>query len=112
MESRASKSVVPLRVPSLVVTSQSQHDRRELFQFLQFCKHLEGADGGACLWGCRGDDGVEGLQERCSLTGSLLGGNLPALVPGHVGGGFNHVVTVPSGNGHESNSGGIVSDLL
>ena len=76
-----------------------------------FVNILKGQTEGLVCGALRGDDGVKGLQERCSLTGSLLGGDLPALVPVHVGGGFNHVVAVPSGNGHESNSGGIVSDL-
>ena len=37
---------------------------------------------------------------------------LPSLVPGHVGGGLDHVVTVPSGNGDERNRLGVESDLL
>merc|ERR1740129_1242118 len=77
-----------------------------------FVNILKGQTEGLVCGASGGNDGIEGFQERCSLTGSLLGGDLPALVPGHVGGGFNHVVAVPSGNGHESNSGGIVSDLL
>jgi hypothetical protein len=37
---------------------------------------------------------------------------MPSLEPGHVGGSFNHVVTVPTGDGDERNSLGIVTDLL
>ena len=33
------------------------------------------------------------------------------LVPAHVGGGLNHVVAMPSRDGHEGNSGGVVADL-
>ena len=33
------------------------------------------------------------------------------LVPGHVGGSLNHVVAVPSGDGDEGNSGGVVANL-
>ena len=33
------------------------------------------------------------------------------LVPAHVGGGLNHVVTMPSRDGHEGNSGRVVADL-
>ena len=33
------------------------------------------------------------------------------LVPAHVGGSLNHVVSVPSGDGDEGHSGGVVSDL-
>merc|ERR1712002_4556 len=36
----------------------------------------------------------------------------PSLVPRHVGGGFHHVVTAPSGNGDVRYSLGVVSDLL
>merc|ERR1719239_971535 len=38
--------------------------------------------------------------------------NIPALVPGHVGGSLNHVVTVPSRDWHESNGSRVVTDLL
>merc|ERR1712088_1255429 len=37
---------------------------------------------------------------------------VPSLVPGHVGGGLDHVVAVPSGDGDESNRLGVVADLL
>ena len=33
------------------------------------------------------------------------------LVPAHVGGSLNHVVSVPSGDGDKSHSGGVVPDL-
>ena len=33
------------------------------------------------------------------------------LVPAHVGGSLNHVVSVPSGDGDEGHSGGVVPDL-
>lgn len=68
----------------------------------------EGTVGGAG-WGV---DGVNGLEE--GLAGGLtgLGLLLPSLVPGHVGGGLNHVVTVPSGDGDEGDGGGVVADLL
>merc|ERR1712002_618465 len=41
---------------------------------------------------------------------SLL--NVPSLVPAHVLGLLQHVVSVPSGDGDEGNSGGVVADLL
>ena len=34
------------------------------------------------------------------------------LVPGHVGGGGDHVVAVPARDGHEGDGGGVVADLL
>merc|ERR1711990_876029 len=56
----------------------------------------EGLVNGALGWG----DGIEGVQEDGSL------------VPGHVGGALNHVVTVPARDGDELNLGGVVADLL
>lgn len=57
-------------------------------------------------------DGVDGLEE--SLTGDLAGLAflLPALVPGAVGGGLDHVVTVETGDGDEGNTLGVEADLL
>merc|ERR1712187_220307 len=57
-------------------------------------------------------DGVDGLKE--GLTGDLAGLAflLPTLVPGAVGGGLKHVVTVETGDGDEGNILGVVSDLL
>merc|ERR1712015_177342 len=49
---------------------------------------------------------------RHAVVLALLPLNIPALVPGHVGGSLNHVVTVPSGDGDEGNSGGVVANLL
>lgn len=59
-----------------------------------------------------GLDGVNGLKE--SLTSDLagLGLLLPSLVPGAVGGGLKHVVTVETGDGNEGDVLGVVSDLL
>ena len=37
---------------------------------------------------------------------------LPSLVPAHVGGGLDHVVSVPSRDGDERNRLGVESDLL
>ena len=47
-------------------------------------------------------DGVDGLED--GLTGDLarLGLLLPTLVPGAVGGGLKHVVTVETGDGDQS----------
>lgn len=59
-----------------------------------------------------GLDGVDGLEE--GLTGDLAGLALllPALVPGAVGRGLKHVVTVEAGDGNEGNGLGVVADLL
>jgi len=56
-------------------------------------------------------DGVNGLEE--GLTSGLgLGLLLPTLVPGAVGRDLDHVVTVETGDGHEGNLLGVVSNLL
>ena len=51
-----------------------------------------------------------------SVAGLVAGGgvplHVPSLVPGHVLGGLDHVVSVPSGDGDEGNSDRVVSDLL
>jgi hypothetical protein len=79
----------------------------------------------ASIWEGRGNRSAsrkEARKERESETNSVkkgLAGNLttlgvllPSLVPGHVGGGLNHVVTVPSGDGDEGDVLGVESDLL
>merc|ERR1719348_930015 len=58
------------------------------------------------------DDGIEGLKEGGSRSLALLPLNGPALVPGHLLAGLQHVVSVPSGDGDEGNSGGVVANLL
>jgi hypothetical protein len=57
-------------------------------------------------------DGIDSLKE--GLAGGLasLGLLLPALVPRAVGGVVDHVVTVEARDGNESDSLGVVSDLL
>lgn len=59
-----------------------------------------------------GIDGVDGLKE--GLAGGLASGGLllPALVPGAVGGGLDHVVTLETRDGDERNTLGVVADLL
>jgi hypothetical protein len=72
---------------------------------------LEGKAEGLVGRARRGVDGINGLEE--GLSGGLgLGLLLPTLVPGAVRGVVNHVVTVESGDGHEGNVLGVVSDLL
>merc|ERR1712018_590601 len=53
-----------------------------------------------------------GFQKGGSRGISFLTFYLPSLEPVHVGGGFQHVVTVPSGNWYESNSCWVISYLL
>merc|ERR1719198_2734562 len=52
------------------------------------------------------------LLEALAVSLAFLPLDVPALVPAHVGGGLNHVVTMPSRDGHEGNSSGVVADLL
>lgn len=56
--------------------------------------------------------GIESLEQGLAISFVGLALNGPPLVPAHVGTGLQHVVTVPSGNGDEWNSGGVVADLL
>merc|ERR1719510_1074635 len=58
------------------------------------------------------NDSVKSLEESHAAGLALLPLHAPALVPGHVLGGLDHVVTVPARDGHEGNSGGVVADLL
>lgn len=63
-----------------------------------------GTDGGL--------NGVDGLNEGLTSDLASLGLLLPSLVPGAVGGGLKHVVTVETGDGDEGNGLGVVADLL
>merc|ERR1719339_631887 len=77
-----------------------------------FVDILKGQPEGLVGGPAGGDDGVEGLKQGHAVGLTLLPLNVPALVPGHVGGSLNHVVTVPSGDWHEGNGSGVVTDLL
>merc|ERR1719325_377362 len=68
----------------------------------------EGLVGGPAGW----DDGVESLKEGHAVGLAFLPLNVPALVPGHVGRGLDHVVAVPPRDGHEGNSSWVVAHLL
>ena len=57
----------------------------------------------------RGFDGVDGFKEGESLGCTGLGFLGPTLEPSHVGRLLNHVVSVPSRDGDESNGLGVVS---
>ena len=91
---------------SLDTTDGHSTDTRDLVDILEGKTErlVGGTDGGL--------DGIDGLEK--GLTGGLasLGLLLPTLVPGAVGGGLNHVVTVETGDGDERNALGVVSDLL
>jgi len=64
--------------------------------------------GGSRWW----DDGVEGFEHGLAGELALLHFLAPSLVPFHVGGLLNHVVSVPSRDGDESNGLGVESNLL
>jgi len=58
-------------------------------------------------------DGVEGLEEGLTtLLATLLGLLSPALVPRHVSGRLDHVISVPARDRYESNGLRVVTDLL
>lgn len=59
-----------------------------------------------------GLNGVNGLKEGLTLDLTGLGLLGPALVPVTVGGGLNHVVTVPSGNRDKGDRLRVVTNLL
>merc|ERR1719433_1299560 len=58
------------------------------------------------------NDGIKSLKKSHTAGITLLPLDLPSLVPGHLVGGVDHVVSVPSGDGDEGDSNGVVSDLL
>ena len=58
------------------------------------------------------NDGVKSLKKSHTTGISLLPLDLPSLVPGHLVGGVDHVVSVPSRDGDEGDSNWVVSDLL
>jgi len=60
----------------------------------------------------RREDGVKSLEEGLSGSVSFLAFNSPSLEPGHVAGGFKHVVSVESRDGDEGDSLWVVTDLL
>ena|SRR5579862_9333296 len=70
---------------------------------------LEGKSEGFIGRSDGGLDGVDGFEESETLGGTSLGLLGPTLEPGHVGGFLDHVVTVPSRDGNESNGLGVVS---
>merc|ERR1719203_1751187 len=77
-----------------------------------FVDILEGQTKRLVSGSLRRNDGVEALEEGDAASLAFLALHSPALVPGHVGGGFDHVVAVEPGDGHEGHSGWIVADLL
>merc|ERR1712013_162701 len=58
------------------------------------------------------DDGIKSFEQSGTAGLAFLALNVPSLVPGHVGAGLQHVVSVPAGDGDEWNSNWVVSDLL
>merc|ERR1719225_1666299 len=77
-----------------------------------FVHILEGQPEGLVSGSGGRDDSVKSLEEGHAAGLALLPLHVPSLVPGHVLGGLDHVVSVPSRDGDERNSGGIVADLL
>jgi hypothetical protein len=57
-------------------------------------------------------NGINGIEEGLALDGTRLALLGPALVPRHVGGLLQHVVTVPARDGDEGDLLGVVADLL
>merc|ERR1711923_99260 len=77
-----------------------------------FVHILEGKSERLVSWPGWWNDCVKSLEKSCSAGVTLLPLDLPSLVPRHVGGGIDHVVSVPSGDGDEGDSNWVVADLL
>merc|ERR550519_2288662 len=77
-----------------------------------FVNILEGKPERLVCRSCWWDDGVESLEESGSTGLAFLTLDIPSLVPGHVGAGLQHVVSVPARDGDEWDSNRVVSDLL
>ena len=58
------------------------------------------------------NDGVQSIQQSGAAGLALLPLNVPALVPAHVGGGGQHVVSMPPRDGDEGDTSRVVSNLL
>merc|ERR1719470_169114 len=77
-----------------------------------FVNILKGKSEGLVGRSGGGNDGVKSLKEGGAAGLAFLALNSPSLVPGHVRAGLQHVVAVPSGDGDEGDSHGVVADLL
>merc|ERR1719442_182970 len=77
-----------------------------------FVNILEGQTQGLVGRSLGRNDGVEALEEGDATGLSFLALDSPALVPGHVGRSFDHVVAMEPGDGHEGHSSWVVADLL
>ena len=73
---------------------------------------LKGKTEGLLSGTLGGVDGVDGLEKGLAGKGVTLDLTDPTLVPGAVGGGGKHVVSVETGDGDERNGLGVVADLL
>jgi len=74
---------------------------------------LEWESEGFVGWSDWWVDGVQGFEQGLTgLFAAFFGLLLPTLVPRHVGGGFDHVVTVPARDWDESNTFWIVTNLF
>merc|ERR550534_1332108 len=77
-----------------------------------FVDILEGQPKGLVSGPGRGNDRVKVLEEGHAAGLAFLPLHVPSLVPGHVLGSLDHVVSVPSRDGDERNSNRVVSNLL
>lgn len=74
--------------------------------------YLKGQPEGLVGGTRRGEDGVEGFDQALAVSLAFFPLDGPPLEPGHLVGGLQHVVSVPSGDRDESHGGGVVADLL
>merc|ERR1719432_705938 len=77
-----------------------------------FVDVLEGKTEGLVGRAGGGQDVVKSLKKGSAGTFAFFALDGPSLEPGHLGGGLQHVVSVPSGDGDEGNGDWVVTDLL
>jgi len=73
---------------------------------------LKGKTEGLVGWTDWGFNGIDGIEKGLALDNTALGLLSPALVPWHVSGILQHVITVPARDGNESDSLGVITNLL
>ena len=110
MESRASRRVMPLALPSFLSTFQPltlfcEHSISYVTNINWTRKPYLSENNGFH----KSQDSV--LFNKSSQYKYLSSTHQTHLVPAHVGGGLHHVVTMPSGDGHEGNGFGVVPKL-
>ena len=96
---------------NIIRPERCNHHRSDQCSHIE-ANYLEGQPEGLVSGPGGGNDRVKSLKQGHTAGLALLPLHRPSLVPGHVLGGLDHVVSVPSGDGDEGNSHRVVADLL